>query len=31
MAMVGETVFAVGVEEVLEHRTEVRSDGAQLR
>ncbi|UPV99190.1 GHMP kinase [Halorussus gelatinilyticus] len=31
MAMVGETVFAVGVEGVLENRTEVCSGGAELR
>ncbi|WP_128477694.1 GHMP family kinase ATP-binding protein [Halorussus pelagicus] len=31
MAMVGETVFAVGVEGVLDRRTEVCSEGAQLR
>ena len=31
MAMVGETVFAVGVEGVLPNRTQVRSEGAQLR
>ncbi|WP_137283572.1 GHMP family kinase ATP-binding protein [Halorussus salinisoli] len=31
MAMVGETVFAVGVEGVLPNRTEVCPDGAELR
>jgi pantoate kinase len=31
MAMVGETVFAVGTEDVLENRTEVCPEGAELR